>query len=513
MEKLTVDRAKKLAKWLAQEAEKANTGTQRFQRELARYKFYQEEQAAAGKVTRLGKHVAKFAPLLEALPPSQRALATHASVEHAANFRVEVAQLPLKRDLAQLVQAERKRRKRADEEVLRAGCPGEVAPEAHPAASEENRAGAPEDRAPGPSEDARELRVGHDCAGMEAPSQALRNLGVSLTSVFASDIDKFACQTIEANFRPTTLYRGKVQGDITKRDHSRAPGCDLYFAGWPCQDNSTMGKRKGFRGARGQVFHSVLAYLRCHKPRLAVLENVRGLLSVNKGRDWRKVLRQLRGLRCYHLEWRVLNTAEHGVPQNRPRLYIVCIRNDLYRKGDFKWPEPIERPSVERFLDQCGVRPTLRNAQPPPQQVASETWAKKMAKLLRDGKPFQDPWLFAMFKRSTAMRDKCPCLLRSCRGIWVSNRGRLLNLRERCRLQGMNPDKLKQVVSDAQWQMQLGNSMSVNVVERLLSRPAVGLTGALPDRWASGAALRELEATRDLVSTPQQPSDASMLVE
>ena len=98
------------------------------------------------------------------------------------------------------------------------------------------------------------------------------------------------------------------------------------------------------------------------------------------------------------------------------------------------------------------------------------------------------------------MRDKCPCLLRQCRGVWVSNRGRLLNLRERCRLQGMSPDKLKQEVSDPQWQMQLGNSMSVNVVERLLSRllPAVGLTGALPDRWASGAALRELEATKDL---------------
>ena len=117
MEKLTVDQAKKLAKWLAQEAEKANTGTQRFQRELARYKIYHEEQAAAGKVARLGKHVAKFAALLEALPPSQRALATHTSVEHSA-IRVEVAKGPLKRDLAQLVQAGKKRRKRAEEKVL-----------------------------------------------------------------------------------------------------------------------------------------------------------------------------------------------------------------------------------------------------------------------------------------------------------------------------------------------------------------------------------------------------------
>ena len=93
--------------------------------------------------------------------------------------------------------------------------------------------------------------------------------------------------------------------------------------------------------------------------------------------------------------------------------------------------------------------------------------------------------------------DACPCLLTRSK-IWISNRGRLLNARERCRLQGMNPDHFKQVVSDAQWRKQLGNAMSVNVLERLLARllPAVGLTGALPDRWASGTALAELETTR-----------------
>ena len=97
-------------------------------------------------------------------------------------------------------------------------------------------------------------------------------------------------------------------------------------------------------------------------------------------------------------------------------------------------------------------------------------------------------------------KDKCPCLLTGSQ-IWITNRGRLLNLRERCRLQGVNPDKLKQVVTDTQWRKQLGNTMSVNVVERLLSRllPAVGLTGALPDRWAGGEAIAELEATRTSV--------------
>ena len=96
------------------------------------------------------------------------------------------------------------------------------------------------------------------------------------------------------------------------------------------------------------------------------------------------------------------------------------------------------------------------------------------------------------------MLEKCPCLCSSSGVIWISKHGRALDLRERCRLQGMNPDKLKMVVSEPQVHKQLGNAMSVCVVERLLVRllPAVGLTGALPHRWANGAAVAELEATR-----------------
>ena len=124
-----------------------------------------------------------------------------------------------------------------------------------------------------------------------------------------------------------------------------------------------------------------------------------------------------------------------------------------------------------------------------------------MAKLLRDKRePLQQAWLFPVTTsegRCSVKMDTCPCLLTRNK-IWISNRGRLLNARERCRLQGINPDDFKQVVPDAQWRKQLGNAMSVNVVERLLARllPAVGLTGALPDRWASGTALAELETTK-----------------
>ena len=136
------------------------------------------------------------------------------------------------------------------------------------------------------------LRVGHDCAGMNATCQALRNLRVDFAEVFASDTDKFACQTIDANFRPIKFYR-EVDGDITKRDNSQAPGCDLYMAGFPCQPHSMEGNKRGFEDSCGQVFYGVLEYLKVHKPRAVVLENVRGLVHNRRGKYICEVLHQL----------------------------------------------------------------------------------------------------------------------------------------------------------------------------------------------------------------------------
>lgn len=96
------------------------------------------------------------------------------------------------------------------------------------------------------------------------------------------------------------------------------------------------------------------------------------------------------------------------------------------------------------------------------------------------------------------MLDKCPCLTRGPRGHWVAHRGRYLRLAEAARFQGMSPRNCRVVVTDRQFSAQLGNAMSVNVVERVLARalPAAGLAEELPDRWAGGQALDELKATR-----------------
>ena len=96
------------------------------------------------------------------------------------------------------------------------------------------------------------LTIGTDFSGIGAPEQALKKLGIKYKSVFACDIDKYAKQSFLANYNTENWY-----DDITKRDHTKTPYCDLYFAGFPCQAFSVAGKRKGL------MIHEGLYFLIC----------------------------------------------------------------------------------------------------------------------------------------------------------------------------------------------------------------------------------------------------------
>lgn len=386
---------------------------------------------------------------------------------------------------------------RADER----GAMGSLHPAPAPSAKEQQPThtdGARGRRAEQPRDIRGPLRVGTDCSGIEAPIQAFENLDVEFKHVFSSDKDPHVQQMIRANFAGHHIYE-----DLTKRDHAQVPDCDVYVAGWPCQGNSSAGKRKGFADARSQVFHSVVAYIRCHQPRLVLLENVENLLKVNGGKDFHEVVGVLKGLGSYDVKWKLLNTKDHGVPQNRSRVYFVCIRNDA-DQGTFTWPEPLgATPGIDRFLDTREASPAWTNEFAPRLgSQASDTFDANMEALNdQDADPLKQPHLFQVNCSkawSHAMRDTSPCLTTNCR-IWISHYGRELNLAEKCRLQGMSPRRLNVVVSKTQFAKQLGNSMSVNVLERILAAalPAAGLSAPLRDRWASGYAVADLEATRD----------------
>lgn len=98
---------------------------------------------------------------------------------------------------------------------------------------------------------------------------------------------------------------------------------DLVCGGFPCQDLSVAGKRAGLAGSRSGLFWDALAFAEAVEARWVLLENVPGLLTSNKGRDFGTVLAALGDAGYRHIEWRLLDSQFHGVPQRRKRIFIV----------------------------------------------------------------------------------------------------------------------------------------------------------------------------------------------
>jgi DNA (cytosine-5)-methyltransferase 1 len=136
--------------------------------------------------------------------------------------------------------------------------------------------------------------------------------------VWANEWDKYAAQTYRKNFGEKEL----IEGDIRDIDTDKIPNVDLLCGGFPCQSFSIAGKRKGTEEARGTLFAQIVRVASAKRPKILLLENVKGLLSSDDGRDFAKIIRVLGNL-GYLLEWQVLNSKYFGVPQNRERVFIV----------------------------------------------------------------------------------------------------------------------------------------------------------------------------------------------
>jgi len=149
---------------------------------------------------------------------------------------------------------------------------------------------------------------------------ALERNGIK--SVGFSEIDKYASMVLKYHW-PNI----KNWGDITKIKTEELPNFDILTFGFPCQTFSIAGKRKGFEDLRGQLIYEVIRILRDKQPRFFIGENVKGLLSHNKGQTIEIILEEL----CevgYAIDFEVLNAKDFGVPQNRQRVFIVGKRLD-----------------------------------------------------------------------------------------------------------------------------------------------------------------------------------------
>jgi len=132
-----------------------------------------------------------------------------------------------------------------------------------------------------------------------------------------SEIDKYATAIYDYHFGGHKNY-----GNATAIISEELPDFELLVGGFPCQAFSIAGKRLGFDDTRGTLFFEIARILKVKRPKHFILENVKGLLSHDSGRTFKTIISTLVEL-GYGVEWQVLNSKNHGVPQNRERVFIV----------------------------------------------------------------------------------------------------------------------------------------------------------------------------------------------
>jgi len=200
------------------------------------------------------------------------------------------------------------------------------------------------------------LKVGSDFSGVGAFNQALIRLGKPYKEVFSCDMDKYARQTFienygEPEYYPTNVYDREIPSE----------SLDIYMTSPPCQAFSLAGNRLGKDDKRGILFFNSYEFIQVNKPRFFIFENVKGLLSDDNGKTFSEWVNMLGGKSVngvpvlfpyeesvpYHLYWKVLNAKEHGIPQNRERVFLIGIRDD----SDNKFQFPKEEHLTKRLKD------------------------------------------------------------------------------------------------------------------------------------------------------------------
>lgn len=127
---------------------------------------------------------------------------------------------------------------------------------------------------------------------------------------------------------------------------------DLLVGGSPCQSFSSVGFKGGLEDARGTLFYEYARIIKEVNPKVFIYENVRGLTTHDHGKTWKIIKGIFNSLNYTITEPKILNAADYGIPQNRRRVFVVGIRNDVKVNKQFQYPDSIElKYSMKQFLE------------------------------------------------------------------------------------------------------------------------------------------------------------------
>lgn len=296
------------------------------------------------------------------------------------------------------------------------------------------------------------------CGGLDL---SFHQLGFNI--LWANDFDAKACETYALNIGDHVVFE-----DITKVDVSTIPDADLVLGGFPCQDFSMIWKREGIETERGNLYKNFVNVVADKQPKMFIAENVKGLLTANKGKAIETIINDFAatGKHGYEVKAHLVNFANYGAPQLRQRVLLIGVRKDLNKH--FVMPPPTHTP--ENYLSSGealkGVEKVPYNNEH--QNIQPRTIEK--LKLIPEGGNFSDiprdsehyvkGMISHVYRRLHRDKPSTTIIAAGGGGTWGYHYSepRPLTNRERARLFGY-PDDFKFVGTITEVRRQIGNSV------------------------------------------------------
>ena len=299
--------------------------------------------------------------------------------------------------------------------------------------------------------------------------------------LYAADFDRWAVETYNKNFKHKA-----VCADVTEVDFSTIPNVDVMIGGFPCQSFSTVNPTKDTNDARANLYKQIVRFLQTKKPKYFICENVKGLTIHDRGRTYKIIRKTFEDL-GYTVFDKILNSKDFGVPQNRERIYLIAFRNDIAPKT-FEFPEPTD--TTQELWN-------IREEEPvPAKYYLSTTYLDTLVAHKKRHEAKGNGFGFEIRDWSdVAGAIVCGGMGRE-RNLVVDNRQknlvptthikgeinpygiRKITPREWARLQGY-PDDFVLPLADTHLYKQLGNSVTVNVIEAIAEKIRMVLDGRI----------------------------------
>ena len=302
------------------------------------------------------------------------------------------------------------------------------------------------------------------CSGIGGGRLGLEQAG--LTCIGRSETSKLA----DTTYRLMHNTENDINyGNLKKLTSEKLPHFDLLIAGFPCQTFSVIGQKAGFSDDRGQIIFHLSRILKEVQPTCFILENVRGLVTHDKGKTIKIILDELMQA-GYTVSYRVLTSLDYGVPQMRQRVYFLGFKTSLNLDfSKFAWPLASDSKPLSDFLIDNSIASDER-LEILDYYLRNPTNSGKYT--VDDIKSMEGKIIDTRMNDLRIYENRCPTLRAQRDGVLYVKNGIIHQLTgyEALLLQGFPKEyaeKVKDEVTDRHLLMQAGNAMTVNVIKAL----------------------------------------------